>query len=114
MPIAFASVAANGNALYFRRADSSVRQTEDSPVRRLNGKTSYSYHHLGLYAYRRPFLLSYKNLPVSLLEKLEQFRALEAGYAIKVGIVQSNPPGIDTPEDYEAFLARMKSPPSSA
>ena len=43
------------------------------------------------------------------LEKLEQLRALEAGHAIKVGIASSNPPGIDTPEDYEAFLIRLRS-----
>ncbi|HLX61794.1 MAG TPA: 3-deoxy-manno-octulosonate cytidylyltransferase [Planctomycetota bacterium] len=105
-------VASNGNALYFSRAPiPHVRDTEVAPVWVLNGKAVYGYHHLGLYAYRRAFLLGYKNLPASLLEKLEkleQLRALEAGFAIKVGIVQSNPPGIDTPEDYEAFLARIK------
>ena len=111
-------VAANGNALYFSRAPiPHVRDGDDSSAWTLNGKPVYGYHHLGLYAYRRAFLLGYKNLPASLLEKLEkleQLRALEAGYSIKVGIVQSNPPGIDTPEDYEAFLARMKSPVASA
>ncbi len=105
-------VSANGNALYFSRAPiPHLRDAADATAwirRRL--AWVYGYHHLGLYAYRREFLLSYKNLRPSLLEKLEkleQLRALEAGHIIKVGIATSNPPGIDTPEDYEAFLARI-------
>src|ERR1043165_7430159 len=103
---------AKGAALYFSRAPiPHMRDNSDAVVWQVNGRRVYGYHHLGLYAYRRSFLLSYKNLPPSLLEKLEkleQLRALEAGYTIKVGIAQSNPPGIDTPEDYEAFLKRLK------
>ena len=105
-------VASNGNALYFSRAPvPRVRDAEDANARQHGGRRIFGYHHLGLYAYRREFLLGYKNLPPSILErleKLEQLRALEAGYAIKVGIVTSNPPGIDTPQDYENFLKRMK------
>jgi 3-deoxy-manno-octulosonate cytidylyltransferase (CMP-KDO synthetase) len=70
----------------------------------------YGLHHLGLYAYRRDFLLRFPKLPRSPLEeteKLEQLRVLEAGYDILVGPAVSNPPGIDTPEEYEAFVQRQ-------
>ncbi|HYF50176.1 MAG TPA: hypothetical protein VEJ63_12275, partial [Planctomycetota bacterium] len=40
------------------------------------------------------------------LEKLEQLRALENNYGIRVAFVPHNQPGIDTPEDYEAFVKR--------
>ncbi|MEI6231415.1 MAG: 3-deoxy-manno-octulosonate cytidylyltransferase [Planctomycetota bacterium] len=104
-------VSSTGNALYFSRSPiPHVRDAADSGLWTLNGRRVFGYHHLGLYAYRRDFLLGYKALPPSMLErleKLEQLRALEAGHIIKVGIVSSNPPGIDTPEDYEDFLKRV-------
>ena len=59
--------------------------------------------HLGLYAYRREFLLELGSLPPSPLEaaeKLEQLRVLDAGYPIAVGMVDEPSVGIDTPEDY--------------
>jgi 3-deoxy-manno-octulosonate cytidylyltransferase (CMP-KDO synthetase) len=62
------------------------------------------YHHVGLYAYRRPALERFVSLPPSYLEKrerLEQLRALEAGMRIDVEIVRSVPLGVDTPEDLE-------------
>jgi 3-deoxy-manno-octulosonate cytidylyltransferase (CMP-KDO synthetase) len=67
--------------------------------------------HLGLYAYRRDFLLRLATLPPSPLEtaeKLEQLRVLEAGYPIAVGIVEEPSIGIDTPEDYRRFVARWR------
>jgi 3-deoxy-manno-octulosonate cytidylyltransferase (CMP-KDO synthetase) len=70
------------------------------------------YHHIGLYAYRRPALARFVALPPSpleLREKLEQLRALEAGMRIDVTIVDSVPLGVDTPQDLErarALLAR--------
>lgn len=104
-------VAANNNALYFSRSPiPHVREASDADAWTRGGRRIFGYHHLGLYAYRRDFLLGYKRLPPSMLERLErleQLRALEAGHVIKVGIVDSNPPGIDTPEDYEAFLQRL-------
>ena len=60
------------------------------------------YHHIGLYAYRRPALERFVGLPPSTLEKrekLEQLRALEAGMRIDVAIVDTAPLGVDTPED---------------
>jgi len=68
--------------------------------------------HLGIYAYRREFLLRLTTLPPSKLErleKLEQLRVLEAGETIVVGEVAHRSVGIDTPEDYARFVARQKS-----
>jgi len=67
--------------------------------------------HPGLYAYRREFLLHYVTLPPSPLEtceQLEQLRALEHGHAIAVIPTVTQHHGIDTPEQYEAFVQRMK------
>lgn len=60
--------------------------------------------HTGLYAYRRDFLLQYAKLPPTLLEQtelLEQLRALEHGYRIRVVNVPHRSIGVDTPEDLE-------------
>jgi 3-deoxy-manno-octulosonate cytidylyltransferase (CMP-KDO synthetase) len=60
--------------------------------------------HTGLYAYRRDFLLTYAKLPSTTLEQtetLEQLRALESGYKIKVVAVAHRSIGVDTPEDLE-------------
>ena len=68
--------------------------------------------HLGLYAYRRDFLLELATMPPSpleSLEKLEQLRVLEAGYPIALGVVQERSVGIDTPEDYRRFVERWRS-----
>ncbi|MFO1112256.1 MAG: 3-deoxy-manno-octulosonate cytidylyltransferase, partial [Bradyrhizobium sp.] len=62
------------------------------------------YHHIGLYAYRRPALERFVRLPPSPLEmqeKLEQLRALEAGMRIDITIVDTVPRGVDTPADLE-------------
>jgi 3-deoxy-manno-octulosonate cytidylyltransferase (CMP-KDO synthetase) len=67
--------------------------------------------HLGIYAYRRDFLLGLAKLPPSTLEtaeKLEQLRVLEAGWPIALGIVQERSIGIDTPEDYRRFVDRWR------
>ena len=93
-----------GNALYFSRSPiPAVRDAgglpDDPPCRPLL--------HLGIYGYRRNFLLRYADLPRSPLEeseKLEQLRALSAGFRIKVGITGHRSIGIDTPEDLERWL----------
>lgn len=102
-----------GNALYFSRSSIPFYRgcwglPADPPVRAL--------HHLGIYAYRREFLLGYARLPASALEaaeKLEQLRALSAGYRIKVGITPFCPIGIDTPQDLEAWLGRHRRAPEA-
>ncbi len=62
------------------------------------------FHHIGLYAYRRPALERFVALPPSVLEtreKLEQLRALEAGMTIHAEIVDTVPLGVDTPRELE-------------
>jgi 3-deoxy-manno-octulosonate cytidylyltransferase (CMP-KDO synthetase) len=63
-----------------------------------------SYKHLGLYVYRRNFLLKYSDLPVGPLERaerLEQLRALENGFKIRVVETDYESLGVDTPDDLE-------------
>ena len=60
------------------------------------------WRHIGLYVYRRTFLLEFARLPqtpLERLEQLEQLRALEHGYRIKVVPTQYVSVGVDTPED---------------
>ena len=67
--------------------------------------------HLGTYAYRRDFLLEFPKLtqtPLEKSERLEQMRAVEHGYKIAVGLVRRAAVGIDTLEDYEAFVKRWR------
>jgi 3-deoxy-manno-octulosonate cytidylyltransferase (CMP-KDO synthetase) len=87
----------SGNAIYFSRsAIPYVRDVHDV-------RGSY-YKHIGLYVYRRDFLLRYSDLPVGPLERaerLEQLRALENGYPIRVAETDYESFGVDTPEDLE-------------
>jgi len=87
-----------GNALYFSR--------HPIPYCRA-GREARWFQHIGLYAYRRSFLLQYARMaptPLQLSEDLEQLRALENGYRIKVLEVPDRTIGVDTPED----LARVR------
>ena len=62
------------------------------------------YKHIGIYAYRRGFLLKYaamEQTPAEEVESLEQLRVLENGYKIKVITTEQQFIGIDTPEDLE-------------
>ncbi len=96
-----------GHALYFSRAPVPYAREGWSEDRR----TTLALRHLGIYAYRRQFLLDYSSLPSSRLEeneKLEQLRALEAGYRIACAVVDPLPEGIDTPGSYAAFVERWK------
>jgi 3-deoxy-manno-octulosonate cytidylyltransferase (CMP-KDO synthetase) len=80
-----------GRALYFTRA---TAPSGDGPV----------YHHIGIYAFGRDALERFATLPPSPLERrerLEQLRALEAGLSIGVALVDTNPLGVDTPDDLE-------------
>lgn len=84
-------------ALYFTRATAPYGQ---GPL----------YHHIGLYAYRRPALERFVALapsPLERRERLEQLRALEAGMRIDVTIVDTVPLGVDTPEDLERARALL-------
>jgi 3-deoxy-manno-octulosonate cytidylyltransferase (CMP-KDO synthetase) len=84
----------SGNAIYFSR--------NPIPYNRAGGAVYFK--HVGLYVYRRNFLLGYSALPVGALEKvecLEQMRALENGYRIRVVETEYESFGVDTPEDLE-------------
>jgi 3-deoxy-manno-octulosonate cytidylyltransferase (CMP-KDO synthetase) len=85
------------DAIYFSRCP--VPYERDSP----SGQDLY-YKHIGLYVYRRKFLLSYPDLtvgPLERAERLEQLRALENGYRIRVKETEYESLGVDTPEDLE-------------
>jgi 3-deoxy-manno-octulosonate cytidylyltransferase (CMP-KDO synthetase) len=78
------------NAIYFSRSPIPVKGTH--------------YKHIGLYVYRRNFLLKYSDLPIGPLEKgesLEQLRALENGFQIRVVETDYESFGVDTPADLE-------------
>jgi 3-deoxy-manno-octulosonate cytidylyltransferase (CMP-KDO synthetase) len=69
------------------------------------------YRHLGIYAYTKDFLLHITKLPAGKLEQieqLEQLRVLEYGFQILTGLVRHIDPGIDTPEQYNEFVKRIK------
>jgi 3-deoxy-manno-octulosonate cytidylyltransferase (CMP-KDO synthetase) len=84
------------NALYFSR--SAV------PHVRVGGELPAFFKHTGLYVFRRAFLLRYPDLPIGPLEqaeRLEQLRALENGFKIRVIETEYESFGVDTPEDLE-------------
>jgi 3-deoxy-manno-octulosonate cytidylyltransferase (CMP-KDO synthetase) len=86
-----------GYALYFSRAPIPYRKKEGD-LRR------HFYRHVGLYAYRREYLLQFTRWSPSeleMLEDLEQLRALEHGAKIKVGLTETHAFGVDTPQDLE-------------
>jgi len=67
--------------------------------------------HIGVYAFTKSSLARFASAPRGALEKienLEQLRILEMGEKIAVGLVGAAAPGIDTPEDYQAFVQRHK------
>jgi len=89
-----------GDALYFSR--SPVPFARDADV-----NIAY-FKHIGLYVYRREFLLSYPDLPLGPLEraeKLEQLRAIENGFRIRVVETEYESLGVDTPADWERVSA---------
>ena len=99
---------ASGQALYFSRSPIPFIRDAPSPATPVEG---LHLLHIGLYAYRREFLLQLASLPPSPLEqaeRLEQLRALEAGATIHVGLIDAAAAGIDTIEDYHRFVARQQ------
>ena len=97
-----------GRALYFSRSPIPCHR---DGLPDFNADPPDALLHLGLYAYRRDFLLRLAELPPSPLEsaeKLEQLRVLEAGHPIALGIVQERSIGIDTPDDYRRFVERWR------
>ncbi len=97
-----------GRALYFSR----------SPIPHVrDGKPDFALRpsrfllHVGLYAYRKPFLLRLAALPpepLEQLEKLEQLRVLSLGHPIQVGVIENSGFGVDTYDDYERFVSAYR------
>jgi len=93
-----------GYAMYFSR----------SPIPallKLDDGKSYFFKHIGIYAYKKDFLFTFKKLTKSYLEKnekLEQLRALEAGYRIKAIETKYETVGVDTPQDLELAKALLQ------
>ncbi len=103
------TVDGRGRALYFSR--SVIPHPREWHDEYLTADPPAFYLHLGLYAYRRPMLVQIPKWPVGRLEaieKLEQLRVLENGETILVAITPRANRGIDTPEDYAAFVKRCK------
>lgn len=93
----------NGYALYFSRAP--------IPFTRPERERPAMWRHLGLYAYRRSFLLTLAGLPPTPLERaegLEQLRVLEHGFKIATVETTAETVGVDTPEDLERVRRLME------
>jgi 3-deoxy-manno-octulosonate cytidylyltransferase (CMP-KDO synthetase) len=87
----------NDRAIYFSRLPIPY-------IREGDAHSMTRFKHIGLYVYRRDFLLGYSDLsvgPLEQAERLEQLRALENGYPIRVAETEYESLGVDTPEDFE-------------
>jgi len=98
-----------GFALYFSRAP--IPHPRDlAEGLEANFARLEAFKHIGLYVYRKDFLLTYPRLsptPLEQFEKLEQLRALEHGFRIKVAATELTSQGVDTPEDLERVRAAV-------
>jgi len=91
----------NGFALYFSRSPIPHMRDDARPA---------LFKHVGLYVYRREFLLAYPCLsetPLEQAEKLEQLRALEHGYRIFVAETDRQSIGVDVPDDLQKVIAEL-------
>lgn len=95
----------NNFALYFSRCPIPCHAKESEI------KLPIYFKHIGLYSYTKDFLFTYKNLPISYLERverLEQLRVLEGGFRIKVIETKYDTIGVDTPSDLEKVKAKLE------
>ena len=86
-----------GDAIYFSRCPIPYDRDGSTAL-------SHCFKHVGLYVYRRDFLLQYPDLtvgPLEQTERLEQLRALENGHRIRVVETEYESLGVDTPEDLD-------------
>jgi 3-deoxy-manno-octulosonate cytidylyltransferase (CMP-KDO synthetase) len=100
-------------ALYFSRSpipfprDLNIARLESNPFGTNRPLPKRVFKHIGVYVFRHKFLLHFlkmKPSPLEKLEKLEQLRALENGYRIKVTPVNYEPLSVDTPEDLQKVI----------
>jgi 3-deoxy-manno-octulosonate cytidylyltransferase (CMP-KDO synthetase) len=101
----------NNRALYFSRAP--IPHPRDIPAAELSTRLEElgARRHIGLYVYRREFLLQYPQLPqtpLEILESLEQLRAMENGIGLYVATTEFDCHGVDTPEDLQRVEALMR------
>jgi 3-deoxy-manno-octulosonate cytidylyltransferase (CMP-KDO synthetase) len=99
----------NSYALYFSRSAIPHVRDEIDPARWL-GRASF-LKHIGLYVFRKDFLIRFSAMSESSLEqseKLEQLRILENGYRIKVGLTQHDSIPVDTHADVDRILEIMR------
>ena len=100
----------HNNALFFSRSLIPFpRDVKEISIAKEVIEESQFFRHIGIYGYRKDFLLHFVNLEQSYLEKvekLEQLRALENGFKIKMIEANSSLIGIDTQEDYEEALKK--------
>jgi 3-deoxy-manno-octulosonate cytidylyltransferase (CMP-KDO synthetase) len=99
---------AAGRALYFSRSPIPYVRDEHPDF---SARPGQFLQHIGLYAYRRQFLLRLASLspaPLERLEKLEQLRALDLGCRMPVGLVERATLGVDTSDDYERFVTAYR------
>ena len=100
----------DGHALYFSRSLIPFPRNPGLQQRRC-------FKHIGIYAYRRDFLLHFATLapsPLETTESLEQLRALEHGYRIRVIETPFRSIGVDTPEDLEQVRRLLEESPREA
>ena len=102
----------NGNALYFSRSPLPFFRDkwQDLKDEAFVSGRMLCHKHVGLYVYRRDFLIRYAAMPQTQLEKsekLEQLRALENGVTIRVVETEFDSLGVDTPEDLNKARERM-------
>ena len=98
------------SALYFSRSIIPFIRDEQESSKWLAKRTFYK--HIGLYVFRKDFLLEFARMPESSLEqseKLEQLRILENGYKIKVGFTEHDSIPIDTLADANRVIEILKS-----
>jgi 3-deoxy-manno-octulosonate cytidylyltransferase (CMP-KDO synthetase) len=101
----------SGYALYFSRAPIPFDRQLKGQITPEWLSLQPAFLHLGLYAYRSDFLKKFSMLPegdFEQIERLEQLRALECGYRIRVGITQVQTIGIDTLEDADRFIQQVR------
>ena len=105
-------------ALYFSRSpipfprDLNIDRLESHPFGTKRALPKKIFKHIGVYVYRRDFLLRFSKMkptPLEKLEKLEQLRALENGYRIKASIVDYEPICVDTPGDLQKVVTFLSS-----
>ncbi len=100
-----------GRAMYFSRSRMPYSRDLGLTIDDAWVAANPCYKHLGLYAYKADFLEKFVAMPpgkLEQIEKLEQLRALEAGYPIAIEVTEDPALGIDTPEDAKKFEALLE------